>query len=162
MRNHVRAGYSTQEASSLVTSGGKILLVMSMKCSGLTQPKDKKKHIDHMFTPLIFVLYTVVQCIVGCILYNKQIVWPWTLCFPFGYSTDCSIDFDWLQVHINKEQELQYHRNKRQVCEHVFIHQKTKTEKYEICFEIKNVLLPELYVLNNVFSIFGVCLLSAW
>ena len=45
-------------------------------CSGLTQPKDKKKHIDHMFTPLIFVLYTVVQCIVGCILYNKQIVWP--------------------------------------------------------------------------------------
>ena len=28
------------------------------------------------------------------------------------------------------------------------------TEKYEICFEIKNVLLPENYVLNNVFSIF--------
>ena len=27
------------------------------------------------------------------------------------------IDFDWLQVHINKEQELQYHRDKGQVCE---------------------------------------------
>ena len=57
-------------------------------------------------------MYTVVQCIVGCILYNGQIVWPWTLCFPFINSTDCSIDFDWLQVHINKEQELQYHRDK--------------------------------------------------
>jgi len=32
-------------------------------------------------------------------------------------STDCSIDFDWLQVHINKEQELQYHRDKGQVFE---------------------------------------------
>ena len=28
-----------------------------------------------------------------------------------------TIDFDWLQVHINKEQELQYHRDKGQVCE---------------------------------------------
>ena len=28
------------------------------------------------------------------------------------------------------------------------------TEIYEICFEMKNVLLPENYVLNNVFCIF--------
>ena len=27
----------------------------------------------------------------------------------YSNSTDCSIYFDWLQVHINKEQELQYH-----------------------------------------------------
>ena len=27
------------------------------------------------------------------------------------------------------------------------------TEIYEICFEMKNVLLPENYVLNNVFCI---------
>ena len=40
------------------------------------------------------------------------------------------------------------------MIEHVFIHQKTMTEKYEICFEIKNVLLPENCVLNSVFSIF--------
>ena len=66
------------EASSPVASGEKILLVMSMKCSGLTQPKDKKKHIDDMLTPLICVPFTVVglQCIVGCIMYNKQVVWP--------------------------------------------------------------------------------------
>ena len=30
--------------------------------------------------------------------------------------------------------------------EHVFVHQKTMTDKYEICFEIKNVLLPENYI----------------
>ncbi len=41
------------------------------------------------------------------------------------------------------------------MIEHVFVHQKTMTEKYYICFEIKNVLLPENYVLNNVFSILG-------
>jgi len=35
----------------------------------------------------------------------------------FQWLTDCSIDFDWLQVHINKEQELQYHRDKGQVFE---------------------------------------------
>ena len=71
------------EASSPVASGEKILLVMSTKCSGLTQPKDKKKHIDDMLTPLIFVPFTIVvytvlglQCIVGCIMYNKQVVWP--------------------------------------------------------------------------------------
>ena len=28
----------------------------------------------------------------------------------------------------------------------VFVHQKTMTDKYEICFEIKNVLLPENYM----------------
>ncbi len=32
------------------------------------------------------------------------------------------------------------------MIEHVFVHQKTMTEKYYICFEIKNVLLPENYV----------------
>ena len=71
------------EASSPVASGENILLVMSTKCSGLTQPKDKKKYIDDMLTRLIFVPFTVVvytvvglQCIVGCIMYNKQVVWP--------------------------------------------------------------------------------------
>ena len=29
------------------------------------------------------------------------------------------------------------------MIEHVFVHQKTMTDKYEISFEIKNVLLPE-------------------
>ncbi len=65
----------------------------------------------------LLVLYTVVQCIVGCILHNEQMLWPWTLCFPFVNSTDCSIDFDWLQVHINNEKELQYHRDEGQFCE---------------------------------------------
>ncbi len=50
----------TQEASSPVASEGTILFVMSTKCSGLTQPKDKKMHIDHMFTPLIFVPFSIV------------------------------------------------------------------------------------------------------
>ncbi len=80
-------------------------------CSAFNPSKVHTDSSEHtpMFTfcshfcPFL-VLYSVVQCIVGCILYNKQIVWPWTLCFPFDNSTDCSIDFDWLQVHINKEQ----------------------------------------------------------
>ncbi len=41
--------------------------------SGLTQPKDKKKHIDHMFTPLIFVPFSNVYCsTVHCRLYTVQ------------------------------------------------------------------------------------------
>ena len=47
--------------------------LMSMKCSGLTQPKDKKKHIDHMFTPLIVVPFSIVYCsTVHCRLYTVQ------------------------------------------------------------------------------------------
>ncbi len=61
----------TQEASSPVASEGTILFVMSTKCSGLTQPKDKKMHIDHMFTPLIFVPFSIVYCsTVHCRLYT--------------------------------------------------------------------------------------------
>lgn len=48
----------------------------------------------------------ILQYNVGCIIYKEQIVRP--LCFPFVNSTGCSIDFDWLQVNIKKEQELQY------------------------------------------------------
>ncbi len=88
--------------------------------SALSWPSPKTRSstlITLLWFLSLLVMYTVVQFIVGCILYNEQIVWPWTSCFPFVNSPDSSIDFDWLQVHINKEQKLQYHRDKGQVCE---------------------------------------------
>ena len=106
------------------------------------------------------------------------------LSISYSNITDCSIDFDWLQVHINKEQEWVVSsekagyrgtmRRKNQqkweqsrivisttflatMREHVFSHQKTMTDKYEICFEIKNVLLPENYMFWTMcFLFFGV------
>jgi len=73
----------TQEASPPVASGENILLVMSTKCSGLTRRQEEAHwwHVDSFdFCP-----FTVVglQYIVGYIMYNKQIVWPWTSCFLF-------------------------------------------------------------------------------
>ena len=108
------------------------------------------------------------------------------LSISYSNITDCSIDFDWLQVHINKEQEwvwvvrcrVQYYRGTRRrknqqkleqsrvvisdtflatMREHVYVHQKTMTDKYEISFEIKNVLLPENYMFWTMcFLFFGV------
>ncbi len=88
-------------------------------CSAFNPSKVRTDSSEHtpMFTFVhIFVPFSIVFCsTVHCRLYtvHKQIVWPWTLCFPFDNSTDCSIDFDWLQVHINKEQKLQSHRGQR-------------------------------------------------
>ena len=129
-----------------------------------------------MFTPLNFVLYTVVQYIVGCILYNKQ-----TLCFPFDYNTDCSIDFDWLQVHINKEQEdagysavkiggarrRKNKKNAKSKAEYNFwsilsynnrtCFHSSKDNDRKIWNEIRNVLLPEKYMFwTTCFLFFGV------
>ena len=146
----------------------------------------------------LYSVFTVVQCIVGCILYNKHIVWPWTVCVPFVYSSECSIDFDWLQVHINTEQELQYRRKKRTslwdagystvkigvqggggtktmqrakqsiisdqlwatMIEHVFIRQKTMTEKYEIWLRCTSPW--EVCFEQRVFYCLVYCLLTAW
>ncbi len=98
---------------------GTILLVMSTK--SLAWPSLKTRRSTLITCLLLWflsllVLYTVVQSIVGYILYNEQNIWPWILCFPFVNSTDCSIDFDWLRVHVNKEQKLQYHRDKFVRC----------------------------------------------
>ena len=121
---------------------------------------------------LSLLLYSIVYCsTVHCRLYTVQ----WTngmalnivLSICYSNSTDCSIDLDWLQVHINKEQEwvvgsemqgivlyggTRRRKNKKNckeqsrvvisdkcwatMIEHVFVHQKTMTDKYEICFEI--------------------------
>jgi len=112
---YAAASMDTQEASSPGGSGEDMLLVMSTKCSGLTRRQEGAHwwHVDSLYCRNVSCRPTE-----HCRLYNVQETdcLALNIVLSICYSTDWSIDVDCLQVHINKEQEWQYHRP----CLHAF------------------------------------------